>query len=256
MQACVVEVEDQLHELVNPKIVRADRRRPGPRGLPVDPGLRRLRHPARAGLGRRPGSPRPEDQGRRVGAARAGAPARARPPRRQAVHRLPRLDGRADGGRPRRTRTTRRSARRRAPSRDGPGGPAARACGPSSSAAARSGSSRLGASTATPMSISSASSRRRPAGRTEAAADASTVIDGARRGARRPDDPSTRAPARTGGDRRGPGARARAPRARRLRPDRAGRVAATSGTGLLNLHPSLLPRHRGATPIPATIRRR
>ncbi len=54
MRACVIEVENQLYELVNPKIVRTDRRRPRPRGLPVDPGLRRLRHPPREGLGRGP----------------------------------------------------------------------------------------------------------------------------------------------------------------------------------------------------------
>ena len=35
-------------------------RRPRPRGLPVDPGLRRLRHPAGAGLGGRPGPARQE----------------------------------------------------------------------------------------------------------------------------------------------------------------------------------------------------
>ena len=60
LEVCVVEVEDQLHELVNPKIVRVDRRRPRPRGLPVHPGLRRLRDPARERLGRRPGSARPK----------------------------------------------------------------------------------------------------------------------------------------------------------------------------------------------------
>ena len=65
MQACVIEVEDQLHELVNPRDRPVDGRRPRPRGLPVDPGLRRLRDPAREGLGRRPEPPRPEDQGRR-----------------------------------------------------------------------------------------------------------------------------------------------------------------------------------------------
>ena len=65
LQACVIEVESQLHELVNPRIVRGERRRPRPRGLPLDPGLRRLRDPARAGLGRRPEPARAEDQGRR-----------------------------------------------------------------------------------------------------------------------------------------------------------------------------------------------
>ena len=138
MQACVIEVENQLYELVNPRIVRSDRRRPRSRGLPVDPGLRRLRDPPRAGLGRRPGPPRPEDQGRRLRAARSGAPARARPPRRQALHRLPRVDGRAAGRRRAATRTTRRSARRRAPWRDRPAGPIGVRSGRSSSGAARS----------------------------------------------------------------------------------------------------------------------
>ena len=137
MQACVIEVESQLYELVNPQIVRCDRRRPRPRGLPVDPGLRRVRHPPRAGLGRRPGPPRQEDQGRRVGAPRAGAPARARPPRRQALYRLPRVDGRAPAGR-RRERGRRRGPR--GDERPGvtAGGPAARRRGPSSSGAAGS----------------------------------------------------------------------------------------------------------------------
>ena len=66
MQACVIEVEGQLHELVNPRIVRSDGRRPRPRGVPLDPGLRRLRDPPRARVGRRPEPPRQEDQGRRA----------------------------------------------------------------------------------------------------------------------------------------------------------------------------------------------
>ena len=144
-----------------------DRRRPRPRGLPVDPGLRRLRDPPRAGLGRRPEPPRPEDQGRRVRAARSGAPARARPPRRQALHRLPRLDGRADGRSARATRTTRRSARRRAPWRDRPRAGARVRCGPSSSAAARSAVRASGASTRTPTVelVGVVTAPPRPAGR-------------------------------------------------------------------------------------------
>ena len=54
LRACVVEVESKLYELVNPSIVRAERRRPRPGGLPLDPGLRRLRHAPREGVGRRP----------------------------------------------------------------------------------------------------------------------------------------------------------------------------------------------------------
>ena len=50
----------------------------------------------------------------------------------------------------------------------------------------------------------------------------------------------------------GPRARAGAAGPRRLRPDRA-RGTARRAHGALNLHPSLLPRHRGATPIPAAI---
>jgi len=38
MQACVIEVESQLYELVNPKIVRASGEDRDSRGLPVDPG--------------------------------------------------------------------------------------------------------------------------------------------------------------------------------------------------------------------------
>ena len=49
-----------------------DRRRPRPRGLPVDPGLRRVRDPPREGLGRRPEPARQEDQGRRAPGSSAG----------------------------------------------------------------------------------------------------------------------------------------------------------------------------------------
>ena len=59
-------------------------------------------------------------------------------------------------------------------------------------------------------------------------------------------------PARAGGDRRRPRARAGAHRPRRLRPDRPPALLGLP-LGALNLHPSLLPRHRGASPIPATI---
>ena len=67
------------------------------------------------------------------------------------------------------------------------------------------------------------------------------------------DDPDARAPARPGIAREHPGAPARAAGPRRLRPDRPGRTARSLKHGALNLHPSLLPRHRGATPIPAAI---
>ena len=253
MQACVIEVEGQLHELVNPRIVRSDGRRSRPRGLPLDPGLRRLRHPPRARLGRRPEPSRPEDQGRRVRAARAGAPARARPPRRQALHRLPRLDGRADGRRGPRTRTRTRSARRRAPWRDRRAGRRlARAdCLPRQRRVRRcracAGSRRhpdidlVGVVTAPPRAC-----------RAGAVAPV-TPVAGRRRGA---------------GD---PGHRSRPTGSAILRPSarcwRSSRTSSSSPTtarssrrrcsrlrhGALNLHPSLLPRHRGATPIPAAI---
>ena len=94
--------------------------------------------------------------------------------------------------------------------------------------------------------------RSRAAGRAVAATDADA--------GRRTSPPSS--------DRPGPDARAasrrrpRSPtsspstrprRARGLRPDRPARRCSTLPHGALNLHPSLLPRHRGATPIPATI---
>ena len=104
LRACVIEVENHLYELDQPRDRPVHRRRPRPRGLPVDPGLRRLRHAQGEGLGRRPEPHRQEDQGRGLGAPGPGAPARARPPRRQAVHRLPRLDGRAHLGEPARRR--------------------------------------------------------------------------------------------------------------------------------------------------------
>ncbi len=49
-----------------------ERRRPRPRGLPLDPGLRGLHHATREGLGRGPEPPRKEDQGRRLGHSSAG----------------------------------------------------------------------------------------------------------------------------------------------------------------------------------------
>ena len=72
MQACVIEVEDQLYELVNPRIVRSSGDDRDLEGCLSIPGLRRLRDPPRAGLGRRPGPPRQEDQGRRVRACSVG----------------------------------------------------------------------------------------------------------------------------------------------------------------------------------------
>ena len=65
LQACVIEVERPALRAGEPEDRPVVRRRPRPRGLPVDPGLRRLRHAARAGLGRRPEPARQEDQGRR-----------------------------------------------------------------------------------------------------------------------------------------------------------------------------------------------
>ena len=104
VRACAIEVEGQLHELVNPRIVRADGDDRDLEGCLSIPGyvayvtrrekvwvVAQNRHGKKikvAGLG----SPRP------------CLPARDRPPGRQALHRLPGFDGRADLGRARRGR--------------------------------------------------------------------------------------------------------------------------------------------------------
>ena len=109
-----------------------------------------------------------------------------------------------------------------------------------------------GASPRTPRSSSSASSPRRPrpAGRTQG----STATPVAPRRASSASSPCSR--------RRGCARPRRSPRSSRSRPALV--VLADYGQivppalldlphGALNLHPSLLPRHRGASPIPATI---
>ena len=93
LQACVIEVESQLHELVNPKIVRStgdDRDLEGCLSIPGYVAYVTRRERVWVVAQDRNGA---QDQGGRLGAARPGAPARARPPRRQALHRLPGLDG-------------------------------------------------------------------------------------------------------------------------------------------------------------------
>ena len=93
LQACVIEVESQLHELVNPKIVRATGDDRDLEGCLSIPGYVAYvtRHEQR--MGGRPGPQGPQDQGGRLRAPRARAAARTRPSRRQALHRLPGVDG-------------------------------------------------------------------------------------------------------------------------------------------------------------------
>ena len=152
------------------------------------------------------------------------------------------------------TRTTPRSARRRAPWRDRPGRGRRLARADRLPRERRVRRRRAcGGSAATPTSSWSASSRRRHARPAASQRSTPTPIDGRRATLGVATILRTRAPARARGDRRGPRARAGAPGPRRLRADRAGRRCSTLAHGALNLHPSLLPRHRGATPIPATI---
>ena len=99
LQACVIEVEDHLYELVNPRIVRStgdDRDLEGCLSIPgyVAYVTRRERVWVVA----------QDRHGKKIKVvgvrpARSGDAARARPSRREAVHRLPRLDGRAAAGR-------------------------------------------------------------------------------------------------------------------------------------------------------------
>ena len=138
LQACVIEVESQLHELVNPRIVRAtgdDRDLEGCLSIPgyVAYVTRRERVWVVA----------QDRHGKKIKVAGSGLLGRA------LQHELDHLDGKLYidylesmdelmAGRRRATRTTPRSARRRAPWRDRRAEPAARACGPSSSGAAGS----------------------------------------------------------------------------------------------------------------------
>jgi hypothetical protein len=84
VRACTIEVEGQLHELVNPRIVRTDGDDRDLEGCLSIPGY--VAYVTRQGQGCRVGNP-----GTRA-AARVGSS------RRQALHRLPRLDGRSDRG--------------------------------------------------------------------------------------------------------------------------------------------------------------
>ena len=144
-----------------------DRRRPRPRGLPVDPGLRRLRDPPREASGssprtataRRSRSPAPGCSGARSSTSSTTSTASS------TSTTSTRWTSCCPVGAA--TRTTRRSARRRAPSRDRRGEPAARACGPSSSGAARSASRPCGASPLHPdvELVGVVTAPARPAGR-------------------------------------------------------------------------------------------
>ena len=186
MQACVIEVESQLYELVNPTIVRStgdDRDLEGCLSIPGYVAYVTRRERVWVVAQNRHGK-KIKVAGLR--AARAGAPARARSPRRQALHRLPRFDGRAAGRSAPGTRTTPRSARRRAPWRDQPSEPAARRRGPSFSAAAGSAAEPSTPWRPTRTSISSAvvTAPPRPPGAV-ATSRRSTPIARRRRRARR-----------------------------------------------------------------------
>ena len=72
LEVCVVEVEDRLHELVNPKIVRAEGDDRDLEGCLSIPGYAAYVTRTREGLGRRPEPARQEDQGRRLRACSGG----------------------------------------------------------------------------------------------------------------------------------------------------------------------------------------
>ena len=256
LRACVIEVESHLYELVNPEIVRADRRRPRPRGLPVDPGLRGLRHAQGEGLGRRPEPRRQEDQGRRARASSARA----------LQHELDHLDGKlyidyldsmdelipVEPARGRGRGNAGVAANARRPMAVSPP-PTTAASGRSSSAAAPSPSPPSQRSPRTRSSASSASSRAPPTpGRPAAGVDADAR-------SRPPRAASTSDPVLTP-------PRLRAPEAiaaiLALRPDLAvladyGQIvpaaAARPAARRAQPPPVALPRFRGAAPIPAAI---
>ncbi len=194
--------------------------------------------------------------------ARPGPPARARPPRRQALHRLPRLDGRADPGRPGR-RGRRRRRRAQAPTarpseRRHPRGDAR----PRLTSRARVvflGSGMFAVAILEELLADPTVERRR--GRH---APRIGPPDGAARFGAVP-VAALAAAARAGAPPAGATSRDRAGRSDRRdsRPDLVvladyGQIVPAAlldapARGMLNLHPSLLPRHRGATPIPAAI---
>ena len=104
LQACVVEVGGNVYELMNPQIVKAtgdERDLEGCLSLPGYYAYVTRREKVWVVAQNRYGK-KIKVSGHRV--PRPGVPARAGPPRRQALHRLPRVDGRADPGRPGRRR--------------------------------------------------------------------------------------------------------------------------------------------------------
>ena len=119
VQACVIEVEDTLHELVNPRIVRAtgdDRDLEGCLSLPGYVAYVTRREKVWVVAQDRHGK-KIKVAGLRT--ARTSAPARARPPRGQALHRLSRVDGRAPAGRPQQRGRRRGPRGDERPARDG-----------------------------------------------------------------------------------------------------------------------------------------
>ena len=138
LQACVIEVESQLYELVNPQIVRADGDDRDLEGCLSIPG-----YVAYVTRREKVWVVAQNRHGKKIKVAGSGLLGRA------LQHELDHLDGKLYidyldsmdeliAGRARATRTTPRSARRRAPWRDARGRPARPRAGPSSWAAARS----------------------------------------------------------------------------------------------------------------------
>ena len=254
MRACVIEVEGILYELVNPQIVRAHGDDRDLEGCLSIPGYVAYvtRHEKVWVVAQNRFGKKVKVAG--LGPPRAGPPARAGPPRRQAVHRLPRLDGRAD------RRRSRRRGRRRGPRGDERPGVSARP-GPPDDGRVRAVFLGSGA-----FAVPSLRAPRRQPARPRSS----------------PSSPRSRsAPVATrhGSSPRSTHSHAQAnihpiltpPRLRHpdaiaailaLRPKLA--VLADYGQivppplldlplGALNLHPSPLPRFRGAAPVPATI---
>ena len=189
-QACVVEVEGRLYELVNPRIVRstatiATSRAAcrSPATSPTSPDARRSGSSPRTATARSTRSP--------ARAPRPRPPARARPSRRQAVHRLPRLDGRADRRRQRRGRRGGRGHPR------GPGRARLSRAPTPVSADRRAGPDRLLRQRSFAVPILDALVAA-PGGRASSAVVSAPGPAGRRRGARRAPRPWPPAPASSG----------------------------------------------------------
>ena len=119
LRLAVIEVDDKITVIINPEIVKTQRRGRARRRLPVGAGLLGSVNRAEKSLGQSPRSPR---QGaahpRRRGPVRPGPAARDRPSRRPPVHR-PHGVARQAPARPSRCANA-RPTRRRAPPRAGP----------------------------------------------------------------------------------------------------------------------------------------